>query len=392
MRVARCAAWPLLVASLLLAQGARASEASWGLKSTVLVGAPIADAGDRSSRLTLEPSLKWQGQGVELRARERLRRVAGAGAHRGDADLRELTAAWRRDDITLTLGAQQLNWGRMDILRVTDVINPVDTHDLFYEELPEAKLALWMANLEWQGEGQTLQFIVSPQVPVDRLPFQVMGLEVQTKRPSTSMSNATVAVRYGIEAAGWNADVLALHGWLSAPTLQPVIDATGLKLSGRLARQTGVGFSADKPIGPAVVRLEALYARVRPEAEVTSVASASRTQASLGLGVDVRHGAWFVAAQAIAAHDRSTTLGSGNNTYLSLIVQRKWLQDRLAGRALLIRDSRAGSSWSSLQLAYELTANQMLQLQCDRFDGAPGTPFGAFSGRSRIAASVRMQF
>lgn len=103
MRPAKCAAWAPLVASLLLASGAQASDATWGLKSTALVGTPIADAGDRSSRLTLEPSLKWQVQGIELRARERLRRIAGAGAHRGDADLRELTAAWRGDDITVTV-------------------------------------------------------------------------------------------------------------------------------------------------------------------------------------------------------------------------------------------------------------------------------------------------
>lgn len=392
MRPAKCAAWAPLAASLLLASGAQASEANWGLKSTALVGTPIADAGDRSSRLTLEPSLKWQAQGIELRARERLRRIAGAGAHRGDADLRELTAAWRGDDITVTLGAQQLNWGRMDILRVTDVINPVDTYDLFYEELPEAKLALWMANFEWQGEGQTLQFIVSPQVPVDRLPAQVMGLPVRTDRPSASLNNATLAVRYGVEAAGWNADFLALHGWLSAPTLQPVIESTGPKLLGRLSRQTGVGFSADKPLGPAVIRLEALYARITPEVDAMGTTPGARTQASFGLGVDVRHGPWFFAAQAIAAHDRGTTTGSGNNAFLSLIVQRKWLQDRLAGRAMHIRDSRNGSSWSSLQLAYELTANQLLQLQCDRFDGAPSTPFGAFADRSRVAASVRLQF
>lgn len=385
-----------VVAALLAGLSAQArTEAqppAWGLKITGLAAAPIADGDESSARVTFEPSLKWKYSATELRGRVRLRWLKLDGDERRDADVRELTAAWRSSGTTLTLGAQQVNWGRMDILRITDVINPVDQHDLFHEELPEAKLALWMANLEWQSGSQTLQIIATPQVPVDRLARRWGGLPVDVAEPRSSLGNSTLAVRYGFEAHGWNADVMASRGWQPTPTLRPVMDARGLHLQGVVSRQNSVGFSADKPIGGTVLRLEGLVARLKPHDAPAAPVVGDRRQASLGAGLDVRAGDWFFAGQVIAHDERDTLAGRFRNTYASLIVQRKWMQDRLAVRALHIRENRGSSSWTSLQASYELSPNQLLQVQADRFRGDPPQPFGSFSGRSRIAASVRLTF
>lgn len=391
MRLLHAAAFGLW-ATLLVTSGARADEPAWGLKATGLVGAPVADGGGRSARFTVEPSLKWRLPSVDLRIRERVRWLELQGDRRTDADVRELTAAWRASEITFAVGAQQVNWGRMDILRVTDVINPVDQHDLFFEELPEAKLALWMANLEWQSGSQTLQVVATPQVPVDRFPARWSGLPVRVSKPDTSLANATLAVRYGFEWMGWNADLMAVRGWQASPSLRPVVDATGLGLQGAMSRQSSIGFSADKPLGPTVLRLEGLCARLTPDDEAVGLGSSARRMASLGAGLDVRVGPWFFAGQVIAQHDRDSTAGSGNNAFVSAIVQRKWLQDRLSARGLHIRETRSGSSWSSLQAAYELSPNQLLQLQGDWFGGNGTEAFGGLKQRSRIAASVRLQF
>ena len=381
-----------LWAAFLFTSGAHADEPVWGLKATGLVAAPVADGDGRSSRYAVEPSLKWKLPSVELRARARVRWLDLQGDRRTDADVREMTAAWRGSEITFTLGAQQLNWGRMDILRVTDVINPVDQHDIFFGELPEAKLALWMANLEWQSGSQTVQIVATPQVPVDRFPARWSGLPVQVSKPNTSLANATLAVRYGFESLGWNADILAVRGWQASPSLRPVADTSGLRLQGAMSRQNSIGFSADKPLGSTVLRLEGLYAKRTPDDEAVGLGISPRRLASLGVGLDVRAGPWFLAGQVIAQHDRDTTAGSGKNAFVSAIVQRKWLQDRLSARGVHIRETRSGSSWSSLQAAYELSPNQLLQLQGDWFRGNATEAFGSLKQRSRVAAAVWLQF
>jgi hypothetical protein len=385
-----------VVAALLASPSALAQTEmqppAWGLKITGLAAGPIGHGDESSARAALEPSLKWKSAATELRGRLRLRWLKLDGEERRDADVRELTATWRSAGATFTLGAQQVNWGRMDILRVTDVINPVDQHDLFHEELPEAKLALWMANLEWQSGSQTLQVIATPQVPVDRLARRWGGLPVDVAEPRGSLRNSTLAVRYGFEVHGWNADVMASRGWQPTPTLRPVMDARGLHLQGVVSRQNSIGFSADKPLGGTVLRLEGLVARLEPHDAPAVLAVGDRRQASLGAGLDVRAGDWFFAGQVISQSEHDTLVGRSRNTYASLIVQRKWMQDRLAARALHIRETRGSSSWTSLQASYELSPNQLLQVQADRFRGDPAQPFGSFSGRSRIAASMRLTF
>lgn len=378
--------------ALWLALGVHAQEPVWGLKVTGLAAAPIADGDEHSARVAIEPSVKWKSPDFELRARARLRWLSLHEDERTDADVREVSIAWRRSETRLTLGAQQLNWGRMDILRVTDMVNPVDQHDLLHEELPEAKLALWMANLEWQRGSQALQVALVPQVPVDRVPRHFGALPVNVSEPRSSLRNATLAVRYGFEALGWNADLIAVRGWNSTPTLRPVMDTAGVRIQGALSRQNSLGFSADKPIGATVLRLEGLVVRNSPTETATALGIASRRHEALGAGLDVRAGDWFFAGQVIAQQERDAALGRTRSTYVSAIVQRKWLQDRLAGRALHIRETRSSSSWSSIQVSYELSPNQLLQVQGDWFKGEPSEAFGSFRERSRIAASVRLEF
>jgi hypothetical protein len=376
--------------ALCAAFAADAAEFDGGLRITALGGSPVAQGRHRSARATIEPSLKWRQAEVELRMHARLRQLTMQGDERTDADVRELALAWRGSESTLTVGAQQLNWGRMDILRVTDIVNPVDQHDLFYEELPEAKLALWMANWEWQRESHTLQIVVAPQVPVDRLPAQWNGLPVQVSKPAASLSNATLAVRYGFEAMDWNADLLAIRGWQTAPALRPLMDGSGLRLQGGPTRQDSIGFSADRPFGATVLRLEGLYGRVRSAVGPTGLDEGAQRRAMLGAGLDVRAGSWFFAGQVIARHDKDAA--SSRGAYVSLIVQRKWLQDRLAVQALHIRDTDSQSSWSSLLASYELSANHTVRLQGDWFRGATNQAFGGLEGHSRIAASLRMDW
>jgi hypothetical protein len=156
-------------------------------------------------------------------------------------------------------------------------------------------------------------------------------------------------------------------------------------------RQNSVGFSADKPLGSTVLRLEGLYARATPDD--SGLGLAAQRSLSLGAGLDLRAGPWFFATQMIARHELDGIAGTPRNTAIvSAIVQRKWLQDRLSGRALHIRESAFDSSWTSLQASYEVSSHMLLQIQRDWFRGETNAAFGVFRGRSRIAVSMRLQF
>jgi hypothetical protein len=63
------------------------------------------------------------------------------------------------DQINLKLGRQQVIWGRTDLFRVLDVINPVDySRNNIYDELQDIRIPEWIATAEWRmGATKHLQ-------------------------------------------------------------------------------------------------------------------------------------------------------------------------------------------------------------------------------------------
>jgi hypothetical protein len=54
-------------------------------------------------------------------------------------------------ELFLKLGRQQVIWGRTDLFRVLDVINPVDySRNNIYDELQDIRFPMWIATAEWR--------------------------------------------------------------------------------------------------------------------------------------------------------------------------------------------------------------------------------------------------
>lgn len=62
-------------------------------------------------------------------------------------------------DLFVKVGKQQVIWGRTDLFRVLDVINPVDySRNNIYDELQDIRIPMWIAQAEWRfGGGDILQ-------------------------------------------------------------------------------------------------------------------------------------------------------------------------------------------------------------------------------------------
>ncbi|WP_373717534.1 DUF1302 family protein [Roseateles sp.] len=83
--------------------------------------------------------------------------------NRADA-LRELYVTKSVDldagqQIFLKLGRQQVVWGRTDLFRVLDVVNPVDySRNNIYDELQDIRIPMWIAQAEWRmGSSESMQ-------------------------------------------------------------------------------------------------------------------------------------------------------------------------------------------------------------------------------------------
>lgn len=62
-------------------------------------------------------------------------------------------------ELFLKIGKQQVVWGRTDLFRVLDVINPVDfSRNNIYDELSDIRIPMWIAQAEYRmGASETMQ-------------------------------------------------------------------------------------------------------------------------------------------------------------------------------------------------------------------------------------------
>jgi hypothetical protein len=62
-------------------------------------------------------------------------------------------------DVFLKIGKQQVVWGRTDLFRVLDVINPVDySRNNIYDELQDIRIPMWIAQAEYRmGASENMQ-------------------------------------------------------------------------------------------------------------------------------------------------------------------------------------------------------------------------------------------
>ncbi len=62
-------------------------------------------------------------------------------------------------ELFVRVGKQQVVWGRTDLFRVLDVINPVDfSRNNIYDELEDIRIPMWIAQAEWRlGPSETMQ-------------------------------------------------------------------------------------------------------------------------------------------------------------------------------------------------------------------------------------------
>ncbi len=88
-------------------------------------------------------------------------------------ELRELYWEKNIGNHYLTLGKQQIVWGKTDGLKLLDIVNPQSYIEFILEDFEESRSPLWSANVEFNtGENSTLQLLWIFDKSVHTLPTQ----------------------------------------------------------------------------------------------------------------------------------------------------------------------------------------------------------------------------
>jgi hypothetical protein len=297
-------------------------------------------------------------------------------------ELRDAHLTWAGDWGSLRLGHQQVAWGRADAFRLLDTVNPWLFPDALFDDLADARIPLWMANLELPLWGLDWQVLGGWDDRLDESdpgypPIDPFG------DGDARLDDPTGFV--GLRVGAFVGDVSVSLHWLDQPDLRPlwlpVVDGDA-QLFNR--RRRLLGLSADWPLGAVVARLEATTAQSTTlDARLQSVSQ----RISQGLiGLDWQSGNWLLSPQFYYEDRDPPDYGIGDRglAFTSLLLRHRLMQDQLEVRGFVAYGLDDAESWWSLRVGYTVSDHLELRLHADRFDSVPGGLFGPFADLSRV--------
>lgn len=380
---------------------------------------------DNGDRLTASARLRWQPESG-LRPNE-VSRDAYAGLSRpqglGDVseiELREFYYEHAMEGGYLTLGKQQVVWGKADGLKVLDVVDPQSFREFILEDFDQSRIPRWTVNAERSLGDWTLQLLWmvdqtyhalpkadatfafrSPRFVPQRRPGVAVRIE-DAKRPDRLLADSDAGLRLSGFVDGWDLSLNYLYQYYNLPTLHQRLSLTSaptLEITPRFHRTHVVGGAFSRAFGDWVLRGELGYFSDRffLVADPLRHGEAARSaELSHVLGLD-----WsglkdtFVSVQWFQSwlpqHDERFTRPAVD-TNLTVLLRRSLRNETLRAELLWIAGMDAGDGLVRPKLSYDLNDHLEVWLGADLFYGDQRGVFGEFDDNDRVVIGLKLGF
>lgn len=334
-------------------------------------------------------------------------------AYRRDADWRHLYLGLPLADGEVTLGWQQVVWGRADELRVLDQVNPVDYRYGGTALLDDSRIALPMLRYtrgmgDWEWEGLFITAFEQNRPPAPGSEFDSPVFAVPDPAYVRVVPDEDYKGRrgfsYGMSANGQIGTVDASLVALSSRPFDPVYSVQGQESDGRqrvqpqFPRYTMLGAGLAMDTGNSIVlRSEIAYFDNWHITNPTVTHGSEQTTLLKSLlGIDYLYREWMISAQWQGQRVmgwREGMLMPRSEHLFTLSAEGGHAQDRLKSRLLVafyppVRDN----TWLQGLFTYKPADWLRLGLEINLFFGAQDRLFGAYDKNDHIRFSTAYVF
>ena len=313
------------------------------------------------------------------------------------------------------VGKQQVVWGQADGVRVLDVINPQSYREAFLDDFEDARIPLWMINMEIAvGENGNLQVIWIPDLSyneqaVRSSPFAItspslvrsssFGNQVYTK-PRNNIQDSDYGIRYSTFIDGWDLTANYFYHYHDNPTPYRQFENEKLTFSNRHNRNHLVGGTASKAFGSFTLRTEVglnsdtFHLKRLDESDRGDSSGVHRSSEIAALvGIDWQG---FENTMVSMQWYRSTILDDDpqlyrpkTNTLLSLLYRRSLQNEVWELEALGLHSKSTNDGSVQLKVSYVLNSNLNVWLGADLFYGQRVGLFGQFREANRVTVGFK---
>ncbi len=324
-------------------------------------------------------------------------------------------------DTFLTLGKQQIVWGKADGLKVLDIVNPQSFREFILDDFDSSRIPLWTANIERTVADWDLQFIWIPDQTYHALPKQnasyaftsaelvptaPVGVNVNiehVRRPNNILLDSDVGLRAATFWKGWDITLNYLYQYNNLPVLRQNLSLSSGKpvvtISPEYERTHVLGGTFSNAFADWVVRGEVGYFTdhyfiAKNSLQNQGVVKSPELHYVLGLDWNAP---WdiLISSQLIQSwviNDADKTTRDKLDTTLTGLVRRNFMYDTLVAEVLLIANTNNGDGIIRPKISYEWQDNIKTWLGADVFYGDRLGVFGQFNRNDRVVVGMEISF
>lgn len=338
-----------------------------------------------------------------------------------ELELREFTLQGEIGQTYLTLGKQQIVWGKADGLKVLDIVNPQSFREFILEDFDDSRIPLWSVNIEQKWNDWDLQFLWIPDQTYHALPdpdatfaftspelvpVAPPGVQVEIerpRRPNNVLLDSDVGFRAATFWRGWDITFNYLYQYNNLPAFRQTLSKTGgqtvATVTPEYERTHVIGATFSNAFADWVLRGEIGYFSNHSFIGTNPLRRQGVVQSPelhYVLGLDWNApGDVLLSGQLIQSwmlKDAEYSTRDRLDTTLTGLVRRHFLYETLTAEVLVIANLNNGDGIIRPKLSYQWQDNISTWVGADIFYGDRKGVFGQFGGNDRIVFGVEVTF
>ena len=334
----------------------------------------------------------------------------------GTAELRDFYVELRSANGLTRLGRQQIVWGRLDGIKVLDLVNPQDFREFILDDFADSRIPLWSVYFDynlgnWRAELALVPDGTGHAIPGDGAWFELTaprfrygaapgqpGLPVITRQPGHSLDEAAAGLRLSRQFNNLELALVAYSGNDPEP-LGRLASLNGAPAVERFyERRDAFGFSLDLGLGPAVLRAEYAWQPDRTfnsrSAGLLETAVLDQHRGAIGLDIDGPLGIFFNVQYLVDTISAAPAdlVQPDRDQLATLYLRRAFAYDTAVLAARWYHSFTDDDDLAAISIEYDISDSTSIELAAQFFNGVQDGLFGQFSDRDRITVSLEHTF
>ena len=330
--------------------------------------------------------------------------------------LREFYVETQLDSVFVTLGRQQIVWGKADGIKVLDVVNPQEWREFILDDFDDSRIPLWSLNMElpWGDRniqliavfeqqyhefpetGEAYRFTSSQFVP--RAPQGVPVTINATREPGRVVKDGDYGFRISGFASGWDYSINYLYHYDDFRVFYRRVDPShGVEIKPVYKRDHLAGASFSNAFGDLTFRAELAY-RLGRHFSTSKVKDrdgvVESDEFAYVVGID-----WFGLSdmfvsmqlhQSYLLQHEQGMMRDESNTTVTALIERDDLNDTLKSRVLWLHNIDSDDGLIRPKIEYQYDDMTSLWGAADIFYGDRAGLYGQFKDQDRFLLGLEI--